>query len=180
MKQKLEADANKIAESLDSAKDKLKKHNELLQSAKNNDIITSDNINEEINSATQKLAATEQAVEEEKIKLKRQQRRIKFTVTGESNKKIMLVECSNNKIAAQIYGSTKIYDFTSRKPTMDDSIEKFLGLVRKLDRSEYFLVMLYKPSSIGYIEFLQRDLEKTGFDLSKEPVEEDVETLGGK
>ncbi len=127
---------------------------------------------EMLSEAKQKLADADVKLSEAKNKYEKNKNKISFTSAGGINKKLLLVECSGKNIRAQIQGESKIFDFFSEKPTMDESINQFLRFLDGKSSSDYFLVMLYKPSSTGYIMTLQHSVDGKRYDISKEPIEE--------
>ena len=153
----------------------LKELNEIITTLPDKDKSIEKTSKETIAEARQKLINFEEQLVEEKKKFEKNKNKIAFTAAGGINKKLVLVECSGQTIRAQIQGQPEIFNFLSDKPTMDESIRKFLHFLDGKSPSEYFLVMLYKPSSVGYIMTMQYSVEGKKYDISKEPIQESAQ-----
>ena len=157
---------NKVLARKEKTRETLSKKNIALSEAEKVEIET-DNLSKK--ELSEKIASYEKEIK----KLESATDQVIFSIPKNSKKNPIIVQCSDKGFYINMIRENKNLHIT------DDSID-FTGLLLKFQKwlhtrnsRKDYIVLLIKPSSVGYISDLEYQILKTlSFEYSKEPLEE--------
>lgn len=104
--------------------------------------------------------------------IRKRKRTVNVSVSGKTNKKPVALECSGDAIRIIEFNPKSVTVIRRNSPFFTDMANAAAAGLKKYPRSEYYFVLLIKPSAASYSEYLMRLLEReySGADVGSEPI----------
>ena len=117
----------------------------------------------------QKIAEYKEKIKKNNLKNKQ----VIFSIPENSKKNPIIVQCSDKGFAIDIIREHKNLHITDDSIDFTGLLLKFYKWLKTRNSQRDYIVLLIKPSSVGYISDLEaRTLKTLSFEYSKEPLEE--------
>ena len=109
--------------------------------------------------------------------IRKRKRTVNISVSGRTNKKPVALECSGDAIRIIEFDPKNVTVIRRTAPFFTEMANAAAAGLKKYPRSEYYFVLLIKPSAAGYAEYLTHLIEKeySGADIGSEPILESEE-----